>query len=341
MSTTSTTEHHHHNKLIKCILIIFLIIFSVLFVTQWITLHNNIKDLKKNTEIDNLSFKNVKTNLIDISTLKSDSLNVTLAKEDVEKINSNLNALTSEIYNERNRAESIIDKDIDRLNLYMALGIGFIAILGVFVPILVNILTNDDLKRKQEVLTNDLKLTKDEISNTKKESNSIKDKVDRIDIKAIDSAVEKSKEIDNLKEKTDEVLPKLSIITLQIAIHRLFNISSLALSKIAKDPKDTSLFIELFEDVKNSIQYCKADSLIIEETKILKQTLMDCKELMTEEDYKFTTFGKSRNLYGELKTLSDHFVELSNCKKDEQEVKYNQLNSSFENFINKLKSLNA
>lgn len=342
MSNTSTTEHHHHNnKLIKCILIVFLIIFSVLFVTQWITLNNNIKDLTKKVEIDNLSFKNVKTNLIDISTLKSDSLNVTLAKEDVERINSNLNALTSEIYNERNRAESIIDKDIDRLNLYMALGIGFIAILGVFVPILVNILTNDDLKRKQEVLTNDLKLTKDEISNTAQESNSIKEKVDRIDLEAIDSAVEKSKEIDNLKEKTEEVLPKLSIITLQIAIHRLFNVSSLALSKIAKKHNDYSLFIELFEDVKNSIQHCKTDSLIIEETKVLKQTLMDCKELMTEEEYKFTTFGKSRNLYGELKTLSDHFVELSNCKKDEQESKYNQLNSSFENFINKLKSLNA
>ena len=123
MSTTSSIHHHHHNKLIKCILIIFLIIFSILFVTQWIILNNNIKDLKKKVEIDNLSFKNVKTNLIDISTLKSDSLNFTLAKEDVEIINSNLNALTSEIYNERNRAESIIDKDIDRLNLYMALGI--------------------------------------------------------------------------------------------------------------------------------------------------------------------------------------------------------------------------
>lgn len=344
MSNTSTTEHHHHhhhNKLIKCILIVFLIVFSVFFVTQWITLNNNIKDLTKKVEIDNLGFKNVKTNLIDISSLKTDSLNVTLAKEDVERINSNLNALTSEIYNERNRAESIIDKDLDRLNLYMALGIGFIAILGVFVPILVNILTNDDLKRKQEVLTNDLKLTKCEISNTAQESNSIKEKVDRIDLEAIDSAVKKSKEIDNLKEKTDEVLPKLSIITLQIAIHRLFNVSSLALSKIAKNPKDSSLFIELFSDVKNAIQLCKSDLIIIEETIVLKQTFMDCKELMTEEEYKFTTFGESRNLYGELKTLSDHFVELSNCKKDEQEAKYNQLDNSFESFLNKLKLLNA
>lgn len=343
MSNTSTTEHHHHhnNKLIKCILIVFLIIFSILFVTQWITLNSNIKAIKEKVKADSVSFNNVKTNLIDISTLKSDSLNVTLAKKDVEKINSNLNVLTSEIYNERNRAESIIDKDIDRLNLYMALGIGFIAILGVFVPILVNILTNDDLKRKQEILTNDLKLTKDEISNTAQESIAIKEKVDRIDLEAIDSAVEKSKEIENLKEKTEEVLPKLSIITLQIAIHRLFNVSSLALSKIAKNPADSRLFIELFSDVKVAIQSCQSDLIIIEETAVLKQTLMDCKELMTEEEYKFTTFGKSRDLYGELKTLSDHFVELSNCNKDEQEAKYNQLNSSFENFITKLKSLNA
>ena len=311
MSVSSTTVHHH-NKLIKGILILFLSIFSLLFVIQWISLSNNISDLKKNLEIDNLSFKKIKTNLIDISTLKSDSLNVALAKEDVEKINSNLNALTSEVYNERNRAETIIDKDIDRLNLYMALGIGFIAILGIFVPILVNILTNDDLKSKQEDLNN-----------------------------KVDIAIGKSLEIDDLKVKTDELLPKISIINLQIAIHRLFNVSSLALSKIAKNPKDSSLFIELFSDVKNAIQICKTDLIIIENSIVLKQTLMDCKELMIEEEYKFTTFGRSRNLYSELNTLSDHFVELSNCKKDEQEAKYNQLDSSFENFINKLKSLNA
>ncbi|HAY3535351.1 hypothetical protein [Elizabethkingia anophelis] len=341
MSTTSITEHHHHNKRIKCILIIFLIVFSVLFVTQWLTLYNNIKEIKKNTEIDNLSLKNVKTNLIDISTLKSDSLNVTLAKEDIEKINSNLDALASEIYNEKNRAESIIDKDIDRLNLYMALGIGFIAILGVFVPILVNILTNDDLKRKQEILTNDLKSTKDDINKTKKESNLIKDKVDKIDINAIDSAVEKSKEIDGLKEKTEKVLPKLSIITLQIAIHRLFNVSSLALSKIAKNPNDSSLFIELFSDVKNAIQLCKSDLIIIEKTIVLKQTLKDCSELMMEEDYRFTTFGTSRNLYVDIELLSAHLKELSLCNKDNQDAKYSQLDQSFESFLKKLKSSNA
>ncbi|MCT4288004.1 hypothetical protein CMU01_08695 [Elizabethkingia anophelis] len=312
MSTTSITEHHHHNKLIKCILIIFLIALSVLFVIQWLTLDNNIKELKKNTEMDNLSLKNVKTNLIDISTLKSDSLNVTLAKEDIERINSNLDALASEIYNEKNRAESIIDKDIDRLNLYMALGIGFIAILGVFVPILVNILTNDDLKRKQEILN---------------------DKVEE--------AIEKSKEIDGLKEKTEKVLPKLSIITLQITIHRLFNVSSLALSKIAKNPNDSSLFIELFENVKRAIIDCKNDLIIIEQQNLLRQTLKDCSELMMEEDYRFTTFGTSRNLYVDIELLSVHLKELSLCNKDNQDAKYSQLDQSFESFLKKLKSSNA
>lgn len=341
MSNTSTTEHHHHNRLIKRLLIGFLAIFSILFVIQWISLFSSIQNIKQETVTINSSIKKVKTNLIDISSLKQDSLTFTFDKKDIQIINSNLNALASEIYNEKNRAESIIDKDIDRLNLYMALGIGFIAILGVFIPILVNILTNDDLKRKQEGLSEDLGKTKDELGIIASNAIAAKEKADKIDLNALDAAVEKSKEIDGLKEKSDKVIPKLTIITLQIAIHRLFNISSLALSKIAKNPKDNSLFIELFEDVQNAIQYCKEGLLIIEDTKILQQTLMDCKELIIEEEYKFTTFGKSRDLYGELKILSNHFVELSNCKKDDQEAKYNQLNSSFDNFIDKLKSLNA
>ncbi|ROI05039.1 hypothetical protein EGI16_06870 [Chryseobacterium sp. G0240] len=320
---------------------IFLFLLIILFGLQWYSLDKKIDEYKKVAQTEFKSLKQVKTNLFDTSTLNSNKLNITLSKRDVEKINSNLDALASEIYSEKNRAESIIDKDIDRLNLYMALGIGFIAILGVFVPILVNILTNDDLKRKQEVLSNDLKFTKEEITNTRKESNSIKDKVDKIDIEAIDNAVEKSREIDGLKEKTEKVLPKLSIITLQISIHRLFNISSLALSKIAKNPNDSSLFIELFDDVKKSIFDCKNDLIIIEQQDLLKQTLKDCSELMMEENYRFTTFGTSRNLYGEIESLSIHLSELSKCNKDNQDAKYSQLDNSFESFLNKLKLLNA
>ena len=320
---------------------IFLFLLIILFGLQWYSLDKKIDEYKKVAQTEFKSLKQVKTNLFDTSTLNSNKFNVTLSKRDVEKINSNLDALASEIYSEKNRAESIIDKDIDRLNLYMALGIGFIAILGVFVPILVNILTNDDLKRKQEVLSNDLKFTKEEIINTREESNSIKDKVDKIDIEAIDNAVEKSREIDGLKEKTEKVLPKLSIITLQISIHRLFNISSLALSKIAKNPNDSSLFIELFDDVKKSIFDCKNDLIIIEQQDLLKQTLKDCSELMMEENYRFTTFGTSRNLYGEIESLSIHLSELSKCNKDNQDAKYSQLDNSFESFLNKLKLLNA
>lgn len=341
MSKNSTIKHHHHNVLIKNFLITFLIVFSALFALQWITITNNIKELKNNIETDNSSLKKVKTSLIDISTLKTDKLNIILTKKDVEKINSNLDALASEIYSEKNRAESIIDKDIDRLNLYMALGIGFIAILGIFVPILVNILTNDDLKRKQEVLTNELGVTKSDIINTRNESNSIKEKVDKIDLNLIDSAVEKSKEIDGLKEKTDKVLPKLSVITLQISIHRLFNISSLALSKIAKNPNDYSLFIELFQNVRDAIKNCQDDSIVIEKTLVLKQTLKDCSELMMEEEYRYTTLGNSRDLQKEIKLLSDNLTELSLCNNNNQEAKYIQLYSSFESFLKKLKSLHA
>lgn len=320
---------------------IFLFLLIILFGLQWYSLDKKIDEYKKVAQTEFKSLKQVKTNLFDTSTLNSNKFNVTLSKRDVEKINSNLDALASEIYSEKNRAESIIDKDIDRLNLYMALGIGFIAILGVFVPILVNILTNDDLKTKQKILSKKVESNEESWQKTEDKANEIKAITDQINLGEINSAVEKSREIDGLKEKTEKVLPKLSIITLQISIHRLFNISSLALSKIAKNPNDSSLFIELFDDVKKSIFDCQNDLIIIEQQDLLKQTLQDCSELMMEEDYRFTTFGTSRNLYGDIESLSIHLSELSKCNKDNQDAKYSQLDNSFESFLNKLKLLNA
>src|SRR5690606_32304907 len=104
MSSISITKHYYHNVLIKNILVVFLVIFSIFFSIQWYFIDRKIEEYQKITQTEFRSLKKVKTNLIDISTLKSDSLNVTLAKEDVEKINSNIDALASEIYNEKNRA---------------------------------------------------------------------------------------------------------------------------------------------------------------------------------------------------------------------------------------------
>src|SRR5690606_27831743 len=100
------------------------------------------------------SLKNIKTNLLDVSKLKEENGVIKIQKSDVITINDNLNKLSEEIFNERNKAETIIDKDIDRLNLYMALGIGFIAILGIFVPLLINYLSYDELKDNQNRLDN-------------------------------------------------------------------------------------------------------------------------------------------------------------------------------------------
>ena len=318
MGNTNNTKHPY-NTLILRILIGFLIVFAILFGVQWYCLNKAIKEGNdKRIEVLN-SLKDAKTNLIDVSHLPNDSINIVLNKKDIEEINSSLNSLATEIYSEKNRAESIIDKDIDRLNLYMAIGIGFIAILGVFVPFLVNVLSNEDLKRKQEIIANKIEL------NDRK----------------IDEAIKKSAEIDDLKGKTEELLPKITVVSFQIAIHRLFTVSPLAISEISRT-SDNSLFKELFENVKIELGTCSKNiTLVIEENVGMQQTLKDFSKMLKVEDYKFKTFLKTRNIVSELEELSNQMKELAECKKDEQEDKYKKANETFDSFIQKIDNLNA
>ena len=154
--------------------------FICLFAFFWWKSTENLNSYKIEKDKQYNHLAKIKTNLIDVDNIKQKDSLMVLNKEAIIEINNNLNLLAEEIFNERNRAESIIDKDIDRLNLYMAVGIGFMTLFGIFVPILVNILSVNDLREKLKEMPN--KKTIDSlISNTQK-------------------ALDKSESIDTVKE---------------------------------------------------------------------------------------------------------------------------------------------
>lgn len=324
---------------IKNFLWIFLITLIGLFSLQWYLLNKNINSLNEENKKQITRLENSKTNLIQLVEVEKDSLNYIFKAKDIEKINNNLNALASEIYQERNKAEAIIDKDIDRLNLYMALGIGFIALLGVFVPLLVNVLTNDDLKKKQEVLDDKLIEVQNSISTIETKVKDLNQEELKLAISNASQALSKTKEITNLKNKTDDILPKLSVISLQIAIHRLFNVSSLSLSKTRAQSKE--LFKELFENIKSHLEHCQSDeNLIIANSKIVKQTLIDFADLIDNESFKFTSYiTTSRNINE--KTLVKSLKDLSESDESTQSEKFTLVIKSFEKFIEQITNLDS
>lgn len=321
------------NWIIRNLLWIFLIGLIGLFSLQWYSLNENINTLKTETKKQLIRLENSKTNLIQLENIEKDSLNYIFNAKDIAKINENLNALASEIFQERNKAEAIIDKDIDRLNLYMAIGIGFLALLGVFIPILVNILSNDDLKKKQVVLGEKLFEIDDKVKDLDKEE--LKQAI----INA-NQAIAKSKEIEELKTKTDDIIPKLSVISLQIAIHRLFNQSSLALT----DSRDNSnkLFVGLFGDIKSHLEQCKDDSLLrIRNNPNLKETIVDLAKLLKDNSFKYTSYIYSREIEIKAEKTISSLVTLSESTESNQCENYKKTFETLDALIKEIKDTDA
>jgi hypothetical protein len=333
-------KHSDKNWFAKNVLWIFLIILSGLFGLQWYFLNKNISEYKNSHKEQINRLESIKTNLIDLDNVEKKQSKYIFKYKDIEKINSNLNVLAQNIYDERNNAEAIIDKDIDRLNLYMALGIGFLAMLGVFVPISVNILSNNDLKEKQDSLET-------ELAEIKKEAIDLKDKVKDLKKEDVDEAVKlaneaitKSKEIAELKKSTDEIIPKISVISLQIAIHRLFNISSL--SQPNTNEKSKEIYKELFSSIKEHLERCKdEENLYIEKSIILKQTIIDFSNLLYDDGFKFTSYLVTRGIDVKVKELIIELRNLSKSNSNNQIENFTALLKKFDEFINEIDKIDA
>lgn len=205
---------------------------TIIFFILWRTIDNGISELRKQTyaRLDNIACEKSKTSLkIEFTTY--DKKHVLIEPKEIEKINEHVRDLTEEVRKESNRAESIIDKDLDRLNLYMAMGIGFMTLFGIFIPLLVNVLTVQEVKDSQKELKAELILKAAELKKT-------------------------SNKIDNIGKKTDGMLPDVCNLMLQTAIARFFNVGPLVLAE-AKRAQNYDKFINLFNDIKKAFTICK------------------------------------------------------------------------------------
>ena len=295
---TEKNKHKSHNKLILNVLIVFIVLFVLLFSFQWYSLCNNLKEYKLEKESKFNSFANTKTNLIDVTKLEKSKNLIIIKKEDLIQINENINSLAEEIYNEKNKAASIIDKDIDRLNLYMAIGIGFIAIIGIFVPVITNYLSYDDIKEK------------------------IKDSTKNI------------AEVDELKDKLNVISPKVSTISLQIALNRINNMTSTAIKNIRLH-EDNSLFDELFKHLKEELSKCKEDkNHSISENKPLIEALKDFVLIFNDEKIRFVSILNKKGLDLEFDNLSLRLQKLIKSNKEDEEKIYEEINSTIDKILN-------
>lgn len=299
-------------NLTNTLLVIFSILVITLFLFYWNKMSDNIEIFKKEYGEKYERLSNAKTNLIDIEKLNHKDSIILIKKDDLTEINRNINSLAEEVFNERNRAETIIDKDIDRLNLYMSIGIGFMALIGIFLPILVNLISVQDLKEKQKNLEN-------QISETK-----------------IDEA--KSK-ISKIESELNVHLPSISTLYIQNSLNRYFNISPILLTNLIRQ-RDKAYFIEILENIKIGFLKCKEDNRhVIKNDKFLISTLNDFAYFLEKPSNHSSFFNKEIQIAYD--TLREHLISFINSDKEDEDSFYTGVIKKISQIIDLIKTINA
>jgi hypothetical protein len=309
---------------------VFLLMISLL-VFLWCNLNNNINDIREES-IASLE----KMSLIEIELTPLNKKQVIIEPKEIEKINSHIKILTEAVQNEKNRTETLIDKDLSRLGTYMAVGIGFMTLLGVFVPILINVLSVQDLRDKQKDIDkefDDLKKTRPNITKAISDSQ-----------KAIDNAslaLEKSNKLDGFSEKVDSIESKTKNITLglcnvvlQNAIARFFNISSIVLTNAVRK-KDYQSFTNLLEAIKNAFQSCQTDTNhVILENEQFSNTVQDFILFLETEKFRYQSVFSTKKEVEEFDNLIKHLGTLKDSNNESESENYKALDEQINIIIN-------
>lgn len=291
---------------------VFLLMISLL-IFLWCSLDKNINDIREQNKKNYESIASLeKMSLMEIELTPLNKKQVIIEPKEIEKINSHIKILTEAVQNEKNRTETLIDKDLSRLGTYMAVGIGFMTLLGVFVPILINVLSVQDLRDKQK-----------EIEEKTDEALDSSNKLDEF-----------SKKIDSIESKTNNITLGLCNLVLQNAIARFFNISSIVLTNAVRE-KNYQSFINLLEAIKNAFQSCQTDmNHVILENQQFSNTVQDFILFLETEKFRYQSIFSTKKEAEEFDNLINNLEILKDSNQDNESENYKAIDQQIEVIIN-------
>ena len=294
---------------------VFILMISLL-VFLWHNLNKNINDIKEQNKLNYEKIVSLKmASSIEIEFTPLNKKQVIIEPKEIEKINNHIKSLTEAVQNEKSRTETLIDKDLSRLGTYMAVGIGFMTLLGIFVPILINVLSVQDLRDKQK---------------------EIEDKAD----KALDSSNkldEFSIKVDSMESNTNKITLGLCNLVLQNAIARFFNISSIVLTNAVRE-KNYQSFINLLEAIKNAFEGCQKDTnhAILDNYHFLN-TVQDFILFLETEKFRYQSVFSTKKEVEEFDNLITLLRTLKDSNKDNESENYKALDLQINVIINVFK----
>jgi hypothetical protein len=333
---------HSSTKILLWLTPIFFIIITILFYCHWKSINNNIAEIKQQNKAYYEKIaekKNYGPFQIDYKSLNKRQ--VVIDPLEIQKINNHIKVLTEEVQKESNRAESIIDKDLDRLNLYMAVGIGFMTLLGIFAPILINILSVHDLREKQNKIEEDLEKIKEKdidqaIENAKTAISESTLAVEKT--KNLDSI---SQKIDNVEKKAKENLPDICNLILQNAIFRFFNVSSFVLTE-AHRKGNYDEFINILKSIKGGFERCQNEKEHnIDNNHSFKFIIADFIIHLNSERFKVHPVFSEREDYNVFDALIQDLLKLKSSNDEDKDGNYTSVIEQIQQVINQFNSKNV
>lgn len=293
------------------ITVIGVLCLIALFIFQWYSLHNQVRDIGTGVDKELKEIKEFKmTPFVEIIKDSIIETKVYVRTEDVQLINENYKNLYEFVQNNTNRAESLIDKDIDRLNLYMAIGIGFMTMLGTLVPIVINFMTTNNTQSNLEELATNV----DSIQGTLETNNSDMEKV-RNWLKA--SA------------------PEVKSLSLQSEIGRFFNLSPRLITSL-NYKRDNDYFVMLLEGIRDVFISCKNDdNHSFGNNRSLKSTILDFSRFLAPRDFHSTLFDE-KMVEGFI-ALNAALSELGKSSDDNEKERTDSVISSIDEVIKLVK----
>ena len=297
-------------KILLWLIPFFFAIIILLFYYHWKNVNQNIAEIKEQNKAyyeQIVEKKNYGPFQIDYKPLNRKQ--VVIDPAEIEKINNHIKVLTEEVQKESNRAESIIDKDLDRLNLYMAVGIGFMTLLGIFAPVLFNVLSTQDLKEIQSKLQTDFKY-----------------------LSAKTHTVEKT---------AKENLPDICNLILQNAIFRFFNVSSFVLTE-AHRKGNYSEFTSIMESIKSGFERCKNEKEHnIDNNNSFKFIIADFIIHLNSERFKVHPVFSEREDYNVFDVLIQKLLKLQKSKDEDKDGNFESVIGKIQEVIYQFKSKNV
>lgn len=324
-------------------------------IIQWICLHNNITSIKSNliSKYDEIEKKRPEAIILDLEKIGKNK--VAIDEDGLKNINQQIVNINQELEKQSIKLESTVDKDISRLGLYMAMGIGFMTLFGIFTPVLVNVLSTQDLRDKQSGIDFEFKTIQSGFESTQSEFEKLKGKEKDIEqaLKNADDAIgtsktalDKADELAGFLKKQEEIIEKARAINAEVcnlilhnSIARFFNIRPILLTNAVKN-KDNTIFIDHLSTIQAAFTSCRHEVHHRIKGQQFQETIREFILFLRTESLLQSTLN-TKPIFNEVDLLVNALNMLFTIKEDDKDEHYGLVNEKIEQLKISIKNQHA